>query len=456
MARRPEISVILISNEGIVRADFGKDKNQPSFRLREPVDVESSFSESVQQAFVGQPLPGHRTIVASTEVWSQMVLLPRMSIAGIEPEELEEALKFEAETLSGIEIDEISLAYNSIGKQDDHEQFWVSAIRKSDQNDINSLLQSLGCREIVIAHPAGLSGNTKSPKGEITVEFWDDLAFLLSDSSKRLLKVRQSSRDSLATEELLAKAESAIGFELSRFELPTSTRLVDLSDDQTFEFWASSIIPHALDRENQLSAPLIRKTKRQRGTPVRHLISGIIALAVLGFCFWHWNYTNTVNQKLVEEIESIQQPAKEKKLFDSQLISILEQRAEIERQDETFGDDLKRVRFFLDSQSGRIAELLKLLADQRTPDLVIEQISGSEEGLLISGISLNGESAQALAKRLRELATPLGWVVNPAKQEGQQKLTTGGPWNYEIVLTDSGPFDSAVQPRKKTVPMGKP
>ena len=87
---------------------------------------------------------------------------------------------------------------------------------------------------------------------------------------------------------------------------------------------------------------------------------------------------------------------------------------------------------------------------------MILEIGGTEEGVLISGLSLNGESAQALAKRLREKAVPLGWAVNPARQEGQQKLTTGGPWDYEILLTDTGPFESAVQPRKKLSVSTKP
>jgi hypothetical protein len=158
------------------------------------------------------------------------------------------------------------------------------------------------------------------------------------------------------------------------------------------------------------------------------------------------------NESIIKQIEEIKKPAEEKKQFDSQLISILETRAEVETEDATLGDDLQRVRFFLENQSNRIPRLLDLLVELRAPEMVIEKITGSEEGISISGISLNGEAAQALAKRLREKAVPLGWVVNPARQEGQQKLTTGGPWNYEILLTDTGPFESMVQSRKKSGP----
>jgi hypothetical protein len=131
-------------------------------------------------------------------------------------------------------------------------------------------------------------------------------------------------------------------------------------------------------------------------------------------------------------------------------MAILEQRAVVEVEDTALGDDLKRISFFLDNQRNRFAKLLNLLIELRTEDLVIQQIGGTEEGVLITGISLNGEAAQALAKRLRERAVELGWAVNPARQEGQQLMTTGGPWKYEILLTDTGPFESAVQPRKKS------
>ncbi len=131
------------------------------------------------------------------------------------------------------------------------------------------------------------------------------------------------------------------------------------------------------------------------------------------------------------------------------MISILEQRTKIESEDASLSDDLKRIRFFLENQSNRIHQLLTLLAELQTDELVIQKINGTEEGVLIEGISLNGKSAQTLAESLRESVLSHGWVVNPARQEGQQKLTTGGPWNFAILLTDTGPFETAVQPRKK-------
>ncbi|MFK7765794.1 MAG: hypothetical protein AB8B55_01035 [Mariniblastus sp.] len=458
MPKRPQISVILLHNREVVRADFGPNVDQPVFRIQEKIDVESTFKDVIEQVVSGQPLLATRTIVASTDVWSQIVSLPKLSVTGIAAEELEEALKFEAETLSGIDIDEISLASTVLGRKDDYQQYWVSAIRQSDLDEVNAVLESAGCREITISHPAGLGGNgqpiepnkRRKTDGAIDqVEIWDELAYLLSNNGHRLVKIKQATTEQFKVDQIQAKTPVLLGSS-TQFDFGESIETDNLATPEIFNQWAGQVAANYLNRLDDLTAPLIRVSKGIRGTPTRHLISALICLGVIGFCFWHWNYQQLYNRTVVEKTLEIKQPAEDKKKFDTQLIAIVEKRAEVELEDTALGDDLKRIRFFLENQSNRIEKLLNLLVELQTPELVIEEIGGTEEGLVISGLSLNGTSAQELAKRLREKAVPLGWVVNPARQEGQQKLTTGGPWNYEILLTDSGPFETAVQPRKKS------
>lgn len=446
MAKRPDISVILLYSRGVIRSDFRRGHREPVFKFQESVDVESTMKESVAQVVDGQPTIAPRVVVLATDVWSQIISLPRLSVSGIEPTELAEVLKFEAETLSGIEIDEISLASSALGKQDELQRFWVSAIRQSDLDAIHRVLESAGGREVAVAHPAGLSGDPKSSSGN-SIEVWNELAYFLEDHASRLTHVKQA-----ATDQFTPDHQLLLGIEAVTQDIDPSLESRHLADEDCFDQWAGQVARNYLQRTQELSAPLIRLVKVSSGVSVRHLFSGVIAIAVIGFCFWHWNFMRAHNETIVQKIVEIQQPAAEKKKYDSQLISILETRAELETEDAALGDDLKRVQFFLDNQSNRIPKLLNLLVELSAPELVVDKIAGSDQGLLISGISLNGEAAQALAKRLRSKAVPLGWAVNPARQVGQQKLTTGGPWNYDIQLTDTGPFESAVQPRKKSGP----
>lgn len=442
MAKRSEISVILLSNQSILRADFGKDLTVPAFKKLESVDVESTISASLDQVIDNQLPIGHRAVIVWTDVWSQLVSLPRLSISGIESDELEEVLKFEAETLSGIEVDEIALASNPMGTEDEFQQYWVSAIRRSDLNSILEQLEEAGCREIVVAHPAGLSGNQDWAKDN--VEVWQDLAFFLSGFPGKLSKVKQASLEQLA-----GKSSVLLGSQVLDYQPAAEAEVRNLSDESCLDQWAAQVAYNYLKNAEHLAAPIIRSHKRTGTTPIRPLISATIALLVFGFCFWHWNYLNSGNLGLQKRIEEVQKPAAEKKKYDTQLMAILADRSKVDTEDAALARDLKRVQFFLEHQNNRFAQLLSLLADLRTPELVIQQIGGTEAGVSISGVSLNGESAQALAKRLREHAAPLGWVVNAARQDGQQKLTTGGPWDFEIQLTDTGPFESTAKLRQK-------
>jgi hypothetical protein len=463
MPKRPDISVILLFNRQVVRADFSNkhldstkslldaslNPQAPTtnFFLREQVDVESTLGDSVSQVIAGHPPLAARTIVLSSDVWTQVVALPRLSVSGIEPDELQEALKFEAETLSGIDIDEVSLAWSALGTKDDHQQYWVSAIRQSDLDHVNKILEQVGCREISIAHPAGLA---RFGANSNSIEIWDDLAFQLSQKGSNLVSVKQASLENANSFDNLPVLNGGTLAQPQSANESDWVSWIALDEDENLTRYAADVAANYVQRMREFTAPLIRLTKGTRSTPIRHLVSAAIAIAVIGFCFWHWQYIRQSNVELVQQIELTKQPAIEKKKFDSQLMSILSQREEVESEDVALSDDLKRIRFFLSNQNDRIAKLLNLLVELRTQELVVQKIGGNEEGVLISGITLNGESAQALAKRLREKAVPLGWVVNPARQQGQQKLTTGGPWDYEIQLTDTGPFESAIQSRKKT------
>jgi len=459
MGKRPDISVILVANRNVVRADFGKNPSAPIFRSEESVDVETSIDDAVRQVAINDhaddPSIAFQTIVVWTEVWSQLVSLPRLSLSGIEPSELEEILKFEAETLSGIEIDEISLAFQALGSRDEFQQFWVSAIRKSELDSIIEALESAGCRETIVAHPAGLSGDSDSAKEKI--EVWEELAYFTSGYPGKLTRVKQALKDSLNAELVNGKQALLLGSSVDEFDPASTPDFQDLAEEPSLDRWAAQVANNCLKNSDNLNAPLIKLNKGVKSTPVRHLISFGIAAAMLMFCFWHWNLLRSQTENMRAKIVEIQKPASEKKKHDSKLIEVFEKRAKIEVDDTALTDDLKRIEFFLNNQNDRFAKLLQLLVELRTDKLVIQEIGSNEEGVSISGVSLIGESAQALAKQLREKAVPLGWVVNAARQDGQQKLTTGGPWTFEILLTDTGPFESAAQSKRPNpTPKSKP
>lgn len=452
MAKRADISVLLIFNRTVVRADFAKPLKAdalPMFQLAETIDAEANLVDVIESVVEGQPRLAVKTLVLATDVWSQVISLPRISIGGIEADELEAALRFEAETLSGIEIDDLALAYRPVGTVGDFDQFWANVVRQSELEAVNGYLERQGCREITLAHPAGFSNSTNVSKEGLTAEVWDDLVYVLSRNGTQLARLKQASDDPANGCERLLLAGS------SR-KIPTANRpeeTVELAELTDVVHWTALVATAYQDRLELKVAPVLRKSKLRSGTPVRHFLSVLMAISVLGFCLWHWNFMNQTNAALRTEIETVKKPARDKKEFDGQVVAILQDRETIELENEKLESELKRIQFFLENQNDRVAKLLKLLIELRTPDLVIERIDGTEDGLEILGFSINGESAQALAKLLRTEVQSLGWQVNPAKQKGQEKLTTGGPWDFRILLTDVGPSsirsnERASQPKK--------
>ena len=406
MAKRPDISVILLYSRGVVRADFNRGQRVPVFKRQESLDVESTITEAVEQVVVGHTTIASRAVVLSTDVWSQIITLPRLSVSGIDPADLDEVLKFETETLSGIEIDEISLASIPLGQQDELQRYWVSAIRSTDLHAVHRVLESAGCREIVVAHPAGLSGDPKSSSAT-SIEVWNELAYFMEEHSSKLVKVKQASVDQFHPEHRLL-----LGMDAVPCDIDSNIEARQLADESCFDEWAGQVARNYLRRERDLNAPLIRLAKARSGVSLRHLLSGIIALAVVGFCFWHWNSMRLHNEAVAIQIADIQKPADEKKKYDSQLISILETRAELETEDAALGDDLKRIQFSWKTKAIEFPNYWTCWSSS-------EHRKWSSKKSPASKKASRSPGSRSTAKRPRrwrnacEKTVPLGWAVNP-------------------------------------------
>lgn len=452
LGRSTVISIFFVSSREIVRADFERKSNSPKLLIRESIDVESNLSESLQLVLEGHPKPGRKSIILSTGFWSQIVLLPRMSVNGLVIDELLEALKFEAETLSGIEIDEVAIGAEPLSIVEDQQAYWVTAWRQVELEAANRLLEQSGSRQIEFGHPAGVTLN-RSAAIDPTVEVWGNTAFLFVDPKNGLRQIKpvnsflEAYRSADSSNNSEGVPSILVGPESTSLEIAGHPETYNLSDSTQFENWLGNVA-QSIRTDGQVSFPRIRVCKRRATTPTRHLVSGALALIALAFCVWHSTYVKQRNEHLRRQISLMKQPAADKKKYDSQLLNVFQKRSEVENEDAALVDDVKRIQFFLEHQNDRFTKLLSLLANLRTPQLVVTQLGGSDDGVIVTGVSLNPESAQALALQLREEAVFMGWVVDPATQTGQEKMTSGGPWDFEILLTDTGPFETPPKPRR--------
>ena len=447
-ARKPHVTIIFVAERGVTRIDF--DRQMASvFQSQFEIDAESNLVQSVGLVVQGQPRVGQQVVVVSTSVWSQVLFLPALSVQGITENELAEALKFEAETLSGLEIDDIAISYLAGERSEDQQKYWVSVLSQIELSLIHQTLQTVGARVVQVVHPVGATRHEEK-SGNEQVECWDRSCYVF-ENGKRILSRVQSGNNDLP---VLPNARWIFGpeNETPTGPLDTFADSFQLSKEAELESWAR-LVAIAFEKSEVAFVPVLQLARKSTGTPLRHLVSLLLALIIGGFCIWHWFFVSGRNDQLRSEIVRVQEPARQKKKYNSELALILESRTKVTAEAEEVGDQLKRVQFFIDNQKNRFAQLLDLLVELRTSDLVINNLDGSEEGVVISGISLNVESAQAFAKRLRENAVGMGWVVNPAKQEGRQHMTSGGPWDFEILLSDTGPFKKPTLSASRKIPV---
>ncbi len=453
MSRRADITVILVTERVIARADFsGHQAQSPGHFARWERSGDQSLLEAVQSAIEKDHLPGRRVVVLSTTIWNQVVSVPRLGIESVADEQLTNALKYEVEPLAGVDAEAASLAWVEQGERADQKMFWVNVLPAIEWEQIHALLASRKVREVRLTHPVAIF-DPRDKQASNRVELWNQSACLVTD--------RRPARVALVT----AGSErwiSDLGFETGESLFASHASLVapgqsagqsvdmNLNDEAELKPWLQHAARNLLASQGN-PRPWIRRQRTSSAATSAWLLRAAAITLVLLFCGWHFLWINGRNHHVQDQIVRLEQPAREKEKYDSMLRGVMEQREETINRAFATKSNLQRVAFFANSQTDRLHHLLQHLVNLRTSDLVIRQISIEEQGTVISGISLDSDAAPLLTNRLRDAAAPLGWEIHPASQHGQMKMTSGGPWTFSILLEDVGPPALLRESRRQTV-----
>src|SRR5271154_6470118 len=102
MATRPATTILLITRNELVRADFSRGPKIALLNLwQQPRPDLPDFASLAEAALIQGPKPGKRVWIFSTDLWTQTLELPANKATGVSASELANALNFEAEALSG-------------------------------------------------------------------------------------------------------------------------------------------------------------------------------------------------------------------------------------------------------------------------------------------------------------------------------------------------------------------
>ncbi len=464
MIKRPEYTVILATDSSVYRGDFaGRSARSIAHVDMADLNVDGTLVEAVRLAIeLSQPI-GRKVAVCSTAVWNQVIAVPRLSVADLGESELEGALKFEAETLVGIDAENAVLSAVDLGDAQDQRRFWVNVTELSQWQSIVDLISDARGKLVWLAHPVGAVSGSKGVLHPPQIEIWgNSISRMAGGGTLQSTSEAGLNSPRWATDLGFASTGSAtthqpwlLGPDPTDDQIPESiNEVIKLSDERQLKLWLQTVATGITDFAAQ-KRPLIRQQRRASSSAAGLFAKVAAALLVIVFCGWHMFWLNGRNARLVQEIAASKQPAIEKKKYDTLLQSVLTKRTQTKVEATQAKLDARKVQFLFGNQRDRIQRLLKLLVDLRTSDLVVKEIALNEKGTVVSGISLNGQSAPNMANRLRDMALPLGWKIHPATQSGEMKMISGGPWKFTILLEDVGPPDAQTEAQVSLPPVSR-
>lgn len=445
MSKRSECTIFLITESEVVRADFAGRRNLRLLDFQKHSrDVSLTASESLQLVLGGKHKAGRNCLVFETSVWSQVVSVPQRSIEDIQPEELQNALKFEVETLSGVDAENSALGIFRL--QDENlaqASFWINVANSDLFESVSQTLKSNGAKWVSLAHPAGFASDGSRTGKKI--ELWENVAILMNGKAPQAISgltphwLEQlglaDEKEKLDRVSVLVQNSELVGEET---KISTSR---SLENEETLKTWLQAAATRGLS-ESVNSFPLVKTfdhvvtTSALSTTFYRLVAVGLIGL----FCFAHWSWLDKNQNKVDEEIVKLERPALDKRGFDQELAQTLELRSNLEQDSNAGKAKMKKIEYLLEFQKGRLGKLLEQLKNLRTDDLVINEIQFHEKGIVVSGLTLKSKSAHELAAKLTDVAkSTMGWDVNPASQVGKNQLKDGGPYEFSILLEDVGP-----------------
>jgi hypothetical protein len=456
MGRRAEYTAILATDNATWRVDFDRSfVPRPGSPQKVNESSERSIVTAARAIAESEQGPGRSVVIFSTAVWSNLIRLPQTSLYGLTADELLTALKYEVETLAGIDAEDSAITAVELTSSAGNRLFWVNAIPESEWSAVVELLSGHGVRTITLLHPAAASSSDLGIDGDgvlYGIQYWQGTASIRNGAGE-LLGTRQMPLDQANMLSLVQGVDASATLGQScltidpdcvpaDFDVASFNTITRLSEAEILASWLRNAALSVFQAGGRPFPGLVHRYKLPSGIG-QWVAASVLIAALTGLCAWHYYWLNGVHLAMQRELRAIEEPAILKQNYDKLSQLALEERAKATQLAAQSKIDLKKVQFLFTQQTDRNERLLELLARLRTSELVVKSITPEEKGIVVEGVSINGDSAPLMANRLRDLAAPMGWRIHPASQTGELKMTSGGPWLFRILLEDIGPPELA-------------
>ena len=380
-----------------------------------------------------------------------------------------EALGFESEPFSGIPGLESAVGHTALPGGEGQQSFWLTQVSASHVDQVEAVVRQAGGKLAGLSHPGGLPRaltlSTSERGSWQRVELWPGVILNVRAGAGRrpMVEVRnvdpRPGRWEADVERWQTEGSSAIRVEalhatsgVARSDLKMRDCLSFQEPDEIKRFlqaWAEVLAA------GEPAIPVIRPPKRPVPASTRWVMTAVITLVALVVCLGHYAAMQYQKRFLETETARLQEPAEKMASLKKQSQSLSTQQDTLKKDCAKLTDDLTRFATAKTAQKQRIALLLNVLTRQANEEIVIRKIDGNENEIVLHGVCLQHDRADALAAILADALTVYGWQVHPADKHSKELLVHGGPWQFDLRITDgvsTKPDQSSILPHNRRLP----
>lgn len=439
--RRDAVTMLLITPTRLIRADF---EGKRELLLKQIWEARAPAGETlpvlVEAAFMlGAPKKVSVYVLASG-LSTQMLQVPAGKVAGLEGDELANALSFEAEAISGINPFDSALSAVPAGGSGTDRSFWVTQM---SQADLAQIQDSLHVRKAVlrgVSHPGGLlRALGHSSSGWQRVELWNDIVLCVDGSNpatpRSHVVATPPSRGlwrpqvdqwfgSLLSDRAVMVADSSL---IQYADGPT----VSLDEEMVLKSWLQEWATELTADRTRM--PVVKPAPKPMPDAQRVALAASLALGAGAICVAHFFFMGHRLNVLRTELVEAEKPAKELAEFSNRANALQTQLEQVRAE----AQELRELREFwkdtLDKEHRRHATLLLTLAQATPVDLAIVTIDEYAGELHLTGLSMTPD-VPGFATNVAAAVEPFGWRIEPPRRRALNIAADGGPWQLDWSL----------------------
>lgn len=434
-ASRDAVTLLLITPTRLIRADF-EDRPEPVLRHLWEARAPSGESTALQAeaAYLLGPPRRCDVYVLATGISVQVLSMPVGKVNGLEGAELESALAFEAEVVSGINPFESALAAQALGADGAERPFWVAQMPITELNQIRDGLEVTKATLRGVAHPGGLLRPMGTAvAGWQRVEMWNDLVIAVDGANPSSPRanvfngppsrgVWQAQVDEWFGPNPVDRAVMVADSSMIQY---ANGPTVSLDEDPVLRGWLWQWAAELTS--DRVRIPLVRPAPKPMPDAQRWTLAAGLALGAAGICATHHFVLRHQERSLERELVRVQQPAKVMAAERARADRLHTEFERLTREMVEIHDLRQFWKDTLDKEHRRHATLLAALAAATPSEVAITAIDEGSGEVHLAGLSLTSEVA-GFATNVATAMEPFGWRIEPPRRRALNLAADGGPW----------------------------